>query len=209
MIRRIALSATAAALAFGSVVALAGPAGAAVTPVNASGTANCSVSGKAKINPPLTNAVVLRTITVKATLSGCTGTSGVTSGKATLTETSASPSNGCTGLASGLNSVSGSIKWKGATKYNLSAISFSNGESTLGANIGFRLPSNGPTPAAGTSTFGAGSFAGEHAVATATLDLNLAGFLAACPGPKGKGIKKLAFTGLLGPSTFNITTGGV
>lgn len=207
MIRRIAVVATAASMAFGGFAVAAGTAGAAAPPINAIGTANCSVVGKAKISPALTNDVLIRTTTVKATLT-CTGTSGVTGGKATIATTSATPANGCTGLASGLGSFTGSIKWKGAVKYNVSTVSFSNGASVLGTVIGFRLPSNGLTPPAGTSTF-AGSFAGEHAVSNVTLDQTLATFLASCPGPKLKGIKKLSFTGINGGSTFNIASGGV
>jgi hypothetical protein len=207
MLRRFAVVATAASIAFGGFAVAAGAAGAAPVVVNAHGSANCSASGKAKISPALTNAVLIRTTTVKVTLT-CTGTSGVTGGKATIATTSATAQNGCTGLASGLGTFTGTIKWKGAAKYNPSTVAFSNGEAVIGTNIGFRLPSDGPTPAAGTSSF-TGSFQGEHAISNVVLDIGFSDYLAACPGPKNKGIKKLSFTGVRGPSTFNIAAGGV
>jgi hypothetical protein len=203
MIRKIALVATTAALAFGGVAAFGATAvgAAAAPPVNAHGTASCSATGKIKVKPALTipGTGAPATLTVKLTIAGCTGTSGVLSGKGTLTSTF--PTDNCTALATLHPVTTGTIKWKGAVKVNPSTVSFSNSSSTVTDPVTLHLPSPGPTPAAGTSSF-TGSFAGQHANATFVLDQHIADLTPLC---SGKGIKKLSFSGLQGVSHFNVT----
>ena len=196
-VRRIALGASATLLAIGTVVGMgAGVAGAAKPVVSATGTANCSATGKIKASPALaipgSNAPA--TLTTKVTISGCTGTSGVVSGKGTFT--SQVPTNNCTALqTTDPLPATGTIKWKGAAKYSPSAITFSDSSSTTSD------PITSTAPGSGTSTI-TGSFANEHALSKEVLDQGVAELLAGCTG---KGIKKLSFTGVHGASTFKIT----
>lgn len=198
MIRKLALGATTLALVFGGMATGigAGVAQAAAPPVNATGTANCSVTGKIKASPALAipGTGAPSVLTTKVTITGCTGTSGVLSGKGTFT--SNVPTDNCTALATtNPLSASGTIKWKGAVKLNPSTVTFSNSSSTVAD------PITTNSPGAGTSTI-TGSFSGQQAIAQYVLDTHVADLTAAC---LGKGIKKLAFTGAQGASTFNIT----
>ena len=78
MMRRIALAGVTAALALGGIAVAAGPAGAAAKPpiFNATGTLHCSITGKVKINPPLTNANTLPSTTTAKLKGTCSGTTG-------------------------------------------------------------------------------------------------------------------------------------
>ena len=196
MFRKISLVAASAALTFGAIAGSAGVAHAAAPPINATGTANCTAVGKIKASPALTIPATsgLTTVTTKVTISGCTGTSPVLSGKGTFVSTA--PTNNCTSLGALHPFAStGTIKWKGTVKVNPSTVHFSDQSSTLVDP----LVSN--APGSGTSTV-SGSFSGQHASAHYLLDQHQADLGTACTG---KGIKKLSFSGA---STFKITLVG-
>ncbi|MGZ4688109.1 MAG: hypothetical protein ACXVKA_05595 [Acidimicrobiia bacterium] len=181
----------------------AASASAATPKVNASGTANCTLSnGKAKIHPALMNGGTATSVAFKfkASLS-CSGSSGVTSGKIKATGTATS--NDCAALANnGLPQTTSTVKWKGVGKYNPSTIVASNGNAEVGAAITIHVPSTGSNPPPGTTTI-TGSFAGEHAISTLVTDQTTVAFADAC-GSK-KGLKGFTFNGVNGPSTLKIS----
>jgi hypothetical protein len=118
MIRRIALGAAAAALAFGGVaVAATGADAAKPPPFAADGTVNCNITGKVKISPALTNNNPLPSTTtakIKGTCSGTTGNPAVTPSKlkATVSSTGNEPGT-CAGLVqSGDSPFGAELAWK-------------------------------------------------------------------------------------------------
>jgi hypothetical protein len=204
MLKKLGMTAAAAALTLGTVAALGTPAfaGGKVALGDASGTVHCTITGKVKINPPLTNAnTVPSTTTAKTKSVTCTSSGGtigahpITKSKGAVTSVGTSP-----GTCSGLTGVGSSpftvvVQWKATgASLNNSNITYSN-EGPSG--IGFNLPSGGAT---GTSPNGndgssiTGSFTGEHSWSHA--DVVLPDFSLCNPnGSKpAKGIKKLTVT---------------
>ncbi|HZJ25737.1 MAG TPA: hypothetical protein VFF40_01765 [Acidimicrobiia bacterium] len=208
MIRKIALGAAATALTFGGLALVASPAGAGKPPpFDATGSVTCSIWGKAKIDPPLTNANVLPSTTTakikgKDTCSGTTGNPLVTPTtiKAVVTSTGTEAGT-CDGLVTpGTSPFNVDIKWKAAGgKLNPSTIVFPG---ITPAGIGFDL-NNGNTT---------GSYAGTanaNAHAHANIDPAGLNFALCAPTVKpsgkikaAKGIKKLVVTS----GTISITS---
>jgi hypothetical protein len=195
MLRKVAL--------VGSVIALAvaalgvGTAEAAKPKVNASGSLNCPVTGKAKINPPLVFGGTGPVSFVLKLKSGtCTGSSGVTAFKGTLTATL--PTRDCLGLAPpapfAAASISQKVKLKGNQKFNPTAISFTQGGTFTVTNpITLSVPGNGTSSATG-------SFAGQNPSLFLVADQGVDTFAANCQpktkGVKGSGgLKKMSFSG--------------
>ena len=200
MIRRLALSTAAAMLALWAVGG--GAAQAMKIPVNASGTAHCSVAGKATLTPSLVIGGTAASVAFR--LKGnlvCTGTSGVVRGK--LAASGTTSTNDCTSEDSPPTLATVTVKWNApGVKLNPSVITASNGLATISADdVLIQVPSPGPNPPAGTTSI-SGSFAGEHAVASLVTDQSGTDFITAC-GSK-KGVKVMTFSGVHGPSTFDI-----
>jgi hypothetical protein len=181
MLKKIAMTATAAALALGGLATFASPSGAAKINVgNATGSVDCSGGGKVKIKPGLMNedgpsvpgytgtprwvvAPALTTAKLKLVCSGTTGNSAVsvTSAKVVATSQGTEPGT-CSGLTSGSDTdFTATISWKasGGT-INPSTITYSGFEPE---GLGFRLPETG-----GTATI-TGSYAGGTSEAHAVL----------------------------------------
>jgi hypothetical protein len=210
MFKRIVLSATAAALALSGVVVMSGPAGAAKPTITATGNANCSISGKIKIVPPLTD-----TNTVPSHITGklkgtCTGSTeqGVTPNKVKIgiTYTTDGPGT-CGGLAQpGEAPFAVSLSWKGdGGKINPSTASLKGFVLTGVPNFGFNLPNpNAPSPRSTVT----GSYAGtNNASAHAHIDVPDTSVCANQTKSNGKvkaakGIKKIV---ILPGSTLTIT----
>lgn len=204
MIRRIAIGATATALAFGGL-GLVAPSAAAKKPppFDATGTVNCSIAGKVKIKPALTDNNTLPSTTtakLKGFCSGTTGNSLVTPSKIKAVAVSVGVDPGtCSALITpGTAPWTVTIKWKASGgKINPSTVTFAG---IVPAGIGFDL-SNGNT---------VGSYAGT-ANADAHANLDPAGLdFSKCADtvkPNGKvksakGIKKLVVTS----GTFSIVS---
>lgn len=195
---------TAATAATLVLVGLSVSTASAATPkVDAHGTANCTIwSGKATFKPGLVAGGIASSVAVKFKAKlVCTGTSGVASGS--LKASGTASSNDCAAQSDPPVLASGTIKWKGAVKYNPSAISASNASASIDANnVEIDVPSPGPNPPAGTTVI-MGSFSGQHAVATLLTDQTGTAFAATCASKKG--VKSVTFTGVTGPSTFKIS----
>ena len=208
MIRKIAVAAATAALALGGIAVTAGTAGAAKPPpFNAHGNLHCSITGKVKITPALTNANTLPSTTsgkLKGTCSGTSGNAAVTpSGvKASVSSVGTSAGN-CTSLATpGSTPFTVALSYKAlGGKINPSTVVFPGLTPVIGATLGFQLNNGDVT----------GSYAGNNnADATATLAETLAGVTPLCSPttlPSGKtkpakGIKKLTVVG----GTLDITS---
>jgi hypothetical protein len=195
MIRKTIVAVTAAGLALGGLVLVAGPAGAAKPTITATGNVTCNITGKIKISPPLTN-VNTSVNTTQAKLKGtCTGSTeqGVTPNKAKglLTSTTAEPGtcSSFTDATPGTDPFLLDVTWKASGgKINPSNIIFP-GYEVEGANFALH---DGDA---------AGSYAGTDNVdAVGVPDiLKLADALATCDPtvkPNGKvkapkGIKKI------------------
>jgi hypothetical protein len=172
----------------------AGTAYAKAPPVNAAGTLNCTITGKTKLSPAyLFTGTSPATATQHVTLSNCTGTSGVTSGKGTIISNT---TNSCVAPSVG---ATGTFKWKGAAKYATSTIQFAPG-TVSGSTV---ITTSAP------STSISGSFQGEAATQSSVQDQTVSQFITSC-SPKTKGVKgsgglkKESYTGVNGPSTFTI-----
>ena len=210
MLRRIALAATAAALALGGITVASDTAGAAKTTITATGNVSCSIAGKVKINPPLTNQNTVPS-TVTGKLKGaCTGSteSGVTPTKVkiTLTYTGSGPGT-CNGLAEpSVDPFSINLRWKGSGgKINESNAVLKGFVLTGVPNFGFDLPNpNAPSPQSSVT----GSYAGSNnAQAHAHIDVPDTSRCDPTTKPNGKvkaakGIKKIP---ILPGSTFTIS----
>jgi hypothetical protein len=170
-----------------AVLGMALPAGAAA-PINGTGTSHCAIVGIIKFKPPLKAGGTTPTlVTVKATLSGCTGTGNgahIASGKTigTLNQ----PTNDCTALlGTSSNPLTATVKWKvpkGQPKLNPSTVKYTSTTGGAGTPATF--------DAAGTVT--AGSFHGNTASAHAVLQETAGDLGAACLGKKG--IKQIHIT---------------
>lgn len=188
MFRKIALVATTAAFAFGGVAVFGTTAGAAAAPpVNASGSLACSITGKAKITPPLLFGGITPASTVTKVKLVCTGTSGVTSGKGIINQSV--PNNDCATPTTG---ATGTFSWKGALKYNPTNIAFGVASSNI----------SGPAPVTTTEfMIPSGSFGGQIGTQIAKIDQTIVTYALLCAG---KGVKKTSYTGVNGVSTFTI-----
>jgi hypothetical protein len=197
MFRRLVV--VGSAMAVGFTLFGGGTAGAGAPPVNASGSLTCAISGKGKISPPLvTGAAGTSQFTAKLKSSSCSGSSGVTSFKGTLTATL--PTN-CLGILTfPAASVSQKVKLKGNQKFNPTALSFTAGGAfTVADPILLNLPGAGSSSATG-------SFAGQNPALTLVAAEGVAQFATNCQpktkGVKGSGgLKKMTFTGA---SSLNI-----
>ena len=124
---------------------MSSPVSAAKPTITAQGSVNCSITGKVKISPPLTN-----TNTVPSTISGklkgtCSGTTegGVTPTKVKIGITYRGSGPGtCNGLAQpGVDPFTMSLAWKGAGgKINPSTATLKGFVLTGVPNFGFDLP---------------------------------------------------------------------
>lgn len=195
MLRRMAIVGAAAALGFAM---LGVPVAEAAAPVNASGTLDCAISGKAKIAPPLTfgGSAPSGSLFIAKVTGTCTGSSGVTSVKGNLT--TRLPTNDCAALAESSFPAAnfGPVKYKGSgNKFTGSTTKFSTG-----GTFTFTDPITLSLPGAGTSSVASGSFVGQSSTMTLVFDQQAAGLGAAC-APKQKGVKgsgglkKLSFGG--------------
>jgi hypothetical protein len=207
MVRKVIVSVTAAGLAVGWGVVSALPAGAAKPTITATGNVQCSISGKVKISPPLTN-VNTSPSTVSGKLKGaCTGSteSGVTPTKVKIgiSLTTSNPGT-CNGLAEpGEDPFNATLTWKGSGgKINPSTAVFKGFVVSAVPNFGFDLPN--PNAASPRSTV-TGSYAGtNNASSHAHIDVPDTSVCDPQP-PKNKppkGIKKIA---ILPGSTLTIT----
>jgi hypothetical protein len=207
MIRKMALTAAAASLALAGLVATAGPAAAgkvALGNATTSGVISCSITGKVKFSPALSNINTQpSTTTAKTKSTACTGTptggpGPIIKAKGLVTSVGTEPGT-CSGLTEeGDTPFSAVITWKstGAT-LNSSNVTFQN----VGpSGLGFNLPSNGE--AGKNTSVVTGSFAGEGAWAHADIDSGPVIDALTQPGGcdpnekgKAKGIKKLTITG--------------
>jgi hypothetical protein len=164
MLRKIVLATTAAMLALGGVAVMADTAGAAKPTITATGSVSCDITGKVKINPPLTNQNTAPS-NVTAKLKGvCTGTTeqGVTPAKVKvgLTYTGSQPGT-CNGLATGsTDPFSLALTWKGSGgKINPSTATLKGFSITAVPNFGFDLPNSAASNPQSTVT---GSYAGTN-----------------------------------------------
>jgi hypothetical protein len=194
MVRKTLVATSALALAVAALGAGSGAAYAKTLPVNATGTLHCTVTGKTKLVPPkLFTGTSPAVDTQKVKLTNCTGTSGVTSGKGTIVTNTI---NSCVAPAVG---STGTFKWKGVGKYNQSVINLTAGSVSGASVITATIPSSSIT----------GSFQSETATLVSVQDQTVGTFITAC-GPKTKGVKgsgglkKTSYTGVNGPSTFDI-----
>jgi hypothetical protein len=161
MFRKVFVGASVAALGLSGLAMTAGPASAAKVPVEAHGTLSCAITGKVKIKP---NALLLlndrgpTVFTAKWKSSSCSGSSGVTGAKGTMTATL--PSSDCLALQA-LPFPGGSVtkvKYKGAAKYLPGDFTF-----TSGGTFTITTPLQMDAPGTGSSTVPAGrSFAGQQ-----------------------------------------------
>ncbi len=199
MIRRIAIGATAAALALGGLAMVASPAFAAKPTITATGSANCSITGKLKIDPPLRN-----TNTAPSTVTGklkgvCSGSteSGVSPVKIKIGVVQHGTNAGtCNALATGnTDPFTLSVMWKGSGGHiNPSTATVKGFELTGTPNFGFNLPnSTSPNPQSSVT----GSYAGTNNV-TAHAHIAVPDTSVCNPTTKNgktkpaKGIKKIA-----------------
>jgi hypothetical protein len=210
MLRKIALAATAAALALGGITVASDTAGAAKPTITATGSVNCNIEGKIKIDPPLKN-----TNTVPSTITGklkgtCTGSTeqGVSPAKVKIEVTYRGSGPGtCNGLAEpSVDPFSMSLKWKGNNgKINPSNATMKGFVLTGVPNFGFDLPNpSAPSP----RTTVTGSYAGSNtAQAHAHIDVPDTSVCDPTTKPNGKvkaakGIKKIV---IKPGSTFSIS----
>jgi hypothetical protein len=200
MIRRIALGAAAAALAFGGVaMAATGADAAKPPPFAADGTVNCNIAGKVKISPALTNSNPFPSTTtakIKGTCSGTTGNPAVTPSavKATVQSVGTEPGT-CDGLVEpGDTPFTAFLEWKAlGGKINPSSVTFPGLTPIIAVPPGFAL--NDGDSAAEALPGVPGSYAGNN-VADANAFLDAFPDFSLCdPQPPKfkppKGIKKL------------------
>jgi hypothetical protein len=206
MIRKTMLTVAAAALAFGGFAAVAGSAGAAKAALGnatTSGVISCTITGKVKFKPALSNINTQPTTTTAKTKSGtCTGNANglypITKAKGLTTSTGTEPGT-CSGLTEeGTTPFTSNISWKASgASLNASAVTFQN----VGpSGAGFDLPAAGESGK--NTTVITGSFAGEPGWAHADIDIGPVATALTTPGGcnpnekgKAKGIKKLTITG--------------
>jgi len=182
----------------------------------------CDFTGKQKLKPPFLIGGTSTPVTTKLTGKlgaktklkvACSGGSGdgahVIGGTLKAVNTSAAP-NDCLGLVSvGLPSFTVVIKWKVAKGTPKLAPTTWNVAATPPANVNLSGP-NGAIQFTLTGTGAATdvkgkpqSFAGSTMVGIGTTDETLTDFVTACT-PPASGMKAFNFTGVNGPSTFQM-----
>jgi hypothetical protein len=209
MLRKIALAGTAAMVALGGVAVLSGPAGAAKPVITATGSANCSIAGKVKINPPLTNQNTQPSVVTGKLKGTCTGTTegGVspTGVKIGVSLTTSNPGT-CNGLATPTSDpFTLTMQWKAAGgKINPSSATLKGFVLTGTPNFGFDLPNpSAPSPQSTVT----GSYAGTNS-AHAHAHIDVPDTSVCDPTTKNgktkpaKGIKKIA---ILPGSTLSLS----
>lgn len=199
LVQRLALAGVAAGLPF---VALgASSAGAASrTRVTFTGSISCTVTGSLTAVPPITLSSVSHTVTLKATLKACTGSTSengvtITGGhlKATATATFS-----CTSISSGIGAPTGTISWVAALPgATATRQSFSNAAGSISSTgvISVTLPGSGGTATA------TGSFAGSTSTAKVIADQTKNTLISDC---LGAGVSQLTFTGKHGRSKITV-----
>ena len=166
MLRKILLGTGAVALGVGSAIGTGGAiASATKTPVQLTGSIACSVTGSLKFSPKLTNGGSgAEIVTLKARLTGCSGTGGsgggVTLSGGNLTAATSGPfTSNCGPILSGssLPTFSGIVKWKGTGGHIVTSnISVSS------ADVFYDSGSDTLTTYLTTVTVSSGSYTGEH-----------------------------------------------
>ena len=173
-------------------------------PVVFTGSITCSVTGHMLSNPPLTMASQTTTLTLTASLTGCSGST--TEKKVTIIHGSLNATTtltaSCMSLqtSKGLNPT-GTIHW--ATKNGTASptkLSFSSATSSVSTGTGAITVS---LPGTGTAVT-TGSFAGKTSKATIVFDQTWSSLAGQCLFPIGGGVNLLSFTGVLGPSAASI-----
>jgi hypothetical protein len=171
----------------------------AAPPVNATGSLHCAITGKAKYSPPLSRGSGAEASQLKVRLvgTGCTGTSGISSIKGKLT--AEIPVGSCNHFPDPYASQL-VLKFKGAGKYASSTTSFTSSELVPV----YEEPATVNLPGSGSSSVGAGSFAGRHPTLKLVFDQTGAQITYDCYAAKGKEhlLKKLA---VVGGSSFDIS----
>ena len=200
MMRTGLLGAGAVALGF-TVMGGSGGAIAEATPAAApfSGTLHCAATGSLKFNAKLTNGGLSpSTITLRASLSGCTGT-GTTNGGVSLSggkllaTTTAPVASNCGAVLGGeaLPNLTGSIKWK-----TTGGRAVDSAVTVSGAAVYYNATFNTITAYLPTTVSG-GSFVGQP-TAFAGLGSNLSAYrLTASCGAAGLGSLKFGNPGLV------------
>ncbi len=186
----------------------------AVTPNT--GDVSCTLSGSAKLKPglplnsPGSATKPFKTkITFTGTLSNCNGTQsgtkkglqiegGSVTAKGTVVTAAGQPLPSCLGLATPPTTptaLKSTVKFTNSTTGKPKVIAKSQAVMTLGT------PTLGPPISFETSgPVSKGAFVGQNVTAFAVLDLDAAGFAAACSASGG--LTTLSFTGVQGKSTF-------
>src|SRR5690349_13529545 len=93
---------------------MAAPSGAASAPINGVGKGKCAIAGTIKFNPPLKfGGTTPETVSIAATLSGCTGTgAGANVLGGTSTGSEKTPTNDCAALTGTMhNTLKTIVKW--------------------------------------------------------------------------------------------------
>jgi hypothetical protein len=204
MIRKLLLVAAATAMPIGLVATSGGMASAAkAPPVNATtATVTCTgITGSAKFSPAVTTNETAgnSTVSIKASLTGCTTSDGVkvTGAKVSgaLTTPRTAGENGCVALA-GNTSDKGTLttKWKTTPKLVTpsSAIAVTSIAGSVGSNghATFKIPGTTPNGTASGSFQGSNHGAGDTTTAQSTA--TAAAILTTCEGKTG--LKSFTFT---------------
>ena len=204
MIRKLLLVAAATAMPLGIIAATGSLASAkAAPPVNATtATVTCSgISGTAKFSPAVTESETAgsASITIKAKLTGCTTSDGVTVTGAgvsgTLTTTRTAGENGCVALAGGSDATGPlTTKWKTTPKLSSgnSVINVNSIAGSIGSNgnATFKIP--GTVPNGAPSGSFQGTNAGASDATSAQTTTSAATILSTCEGKKG--LKSIGIT---------------
>lgn len=204
MIRKMLLTASAAALVFAGVGIAAPSAFAGAPPINGVGhVGTCNDTGSIKLKPALTNAGSgPGTVKVAEKSSGgpCSGASG--DGAHVISSSAKGGENTTTSACTSLlgtahNTLTLTVKWKtdGTEKLNSSTITITSETGGTGGTGG----AYGTFDVSGTVT--AGSFNGNAVTAHVTTDQTITTLGAECGA---KGIKSITFKGVGGPSTTTL-----
>lgn len=199
MLRKILLVAAATAMPLGFIAAIGGSASAGAPKVNATtATVSCTgISGSVKIKPAISANEAAGTAkdTIKATLTGCTTSDGVTVSKAsasgTLTSTRTAGENGCAELAEGTGGADtvGTLTTKWTTSPKLSSgnsvVNVTSFDGTvLGSGyVDFSIP--GATPNGTPSGSFQGTNVGASDVTTGQTTETGVALITTCGGKKG------------------------
>jgi hypothetical protein len=163
----------------------------AASPINGTGTVTCGIKGTIKFSPPLkTGGTSPETVSISASLSGCSGTgNGADVVKASSKGSESTPNNDCASLAGTMsNTLTTTTKWtvgSGKPKLNPSTVVFTSETGNAGPPLSF--------DASGSAT--AGSFAGDSAAAHAVIKQTISQVFAACGSAKGLKSLSIVATG--------------